>query len=97
VDGRTNSTSQLFRTPGGQGCESKNRILNDQAIRFSVDQHCFPFRIMRVYNLISYINFTAMGRAVLRRWRRLFDLVLQRFERIRPEEQCTDSQDQEFR
>jgi hypothetical protein len=53
-----------------------------QAIRLSVQQPCFPFRTMRIYNLISYSNFIAMGRVRLHRWQSLSDQVIQRFEQI---------------
>ncbi|KAH0564776.1 hypothetical protein GP486_001833 [Trichoglossum hirsutum] len=75
-----------------------NDLVNlHEAINLSTMQKCFPFRIMRSYNLISFIDFTSMTKVQLRRWQSLFDQVLTRFERIVLEKEWSNSQPQDFK
>jgi hypothetical protein len=68
-----------------------------EAVRLTVEQPCFAFRIMRVYNLIPHLNYTSMRQGQLRQWAFLLDQVLARFERIYLEKEWSDKPSQDLR
>lgn len=75
-----------------------NDVINlEEAVKLSLQQSCFPFRVMRVYNLVPYLNFPSMAQVKLRRWAHLLDLVLARFERICFERQWSDAPSQDLK
>jgi hypothetical protein len=53
-----------------------------EAITLSLIQPHFPFRRIRIYDLVSWINFTSMPQLQLKRWSHLLDRTLSRFESI---------------
>lgn len=53
-----------------------------EAITLSLVQPHFPFRRIRIYDLVSWINFASMSQLQLKRWSHLLDRTLSRFEGI---------------
>lgn len=66
-----------------------NDVTNiDEAIKLSIEQGSFPFRVMRIYNLIPCFKFNSMAEGGLKRWAWLLDQVLTRFETYFEKECC---------
>jgi hypothetical protein len=53
-----------------------------EAITLSLTRPHFPFRRIRIYDVVSWINFASMPQLYLKRWSHILEQTLSRFERI---------------